>query len=134
LNQGLERGRDRFLSNLNGKLDRLWPEGDDGNGHDDKTKDYDYDKLARQLYEDHREHWYFHESSWYVRGVNGYDGQGCNQYTGCVPECVYDDGRLDLSELERIKNVIEHHADVKGIETETETEASEKSFDKTRLE
>jgi hypothetical protein len=31
--RGRERGIDRFLSNLNGKLDRMWPEGDDGNGH-----------------------------------------------------------------------------------------------------
>jgi hypothetical protein len=86
----------------------MWPEGDDGNGHDKDRGDKDYDKLARQLYEDTRGHWYFHESSWYARGLNKYDEQGCNQFTGCVPECVYDDGRLDLSELERIKNGIKH--------------------------
>jgi hypothetical protein len=35
------REKDRFLSNLNGKLDRLglWPEGDDGNGHGNNEDD-----------------------------------------------------------------------------------------------
>jgi hypothetical protein len=131
--QGKERGIDRFLNNLNGKLDRLrlWPEGDDGNGHDHSK---DYDRLARRRYEDCREQWFWHESSWCMRGLHGYDGQGCNQFTGCVPECVYADGRLDLSELERIKDRIlrreQEHADAKGTKTET----GDYMHDKTRLE
>jgi hypothetical protein len=39
----------------------------------------DSDQMARQKYEEYREHWYFHKSSWYVRGLNAYDGHGCNQ-------------------------------------------------------
>jgi hypothetical protein len=116
----------KIIDDQRKSLDRLglWPQGDDGNGHDHGK---DNDKLARQLYEDHRVHWYFHDSSWYMRGVNGYDGQGCNQYTGCVPECIYSDGRIDLSELERIKNEIDHTSPKWESSTTTTT-------DKTSLE
>jgi hypothetical protein len=42
-----------------------------------------------------RENWFFHKSSWYMRGVNGYDGMGCNN-TVCVPECKFypSEGKL----------------------------------------
>jgi hypothetical protein len=49
----------------------------------------DSDQVARQKYEEYREHWYFHKSSWYMRGLNAYDGQGCNSFTGCIPECKF---------------------------------------------
>jgi hypothetical protein len=65
--------------------------------------------------------------------LNKYDEQGCNQFTGCIPECVYADGRLDLSELERIKNEIKH-ADVKGTEAEDDSNNISPMSDKTRLE
>ncbi|HZA64360.1 MAG TPA: hypothetical protein VE573_15905 [Nitrososphaeraceae archaeon] len=48
----------------------------------------DPDPIARQKYEEYKEHWYFHKSSWYMRGANGYDGKGCNQYTGCIPQVL----------------------------------------------
>jgi hypothetical protein len=49
--------------------------------------------------------WLFHEGSWYMRGLNPYDGQGCNQFTGCVPDCRYypETGRIEDEE------VIEEH-------------------------
>jgi hypothetical protein len=54
-----------------------------------------------QRYQDKKKHWYFHESSWYMREANGYDGQGCNQFTGCVPECRYyhEKGRIEDDEV-----------------------------------
>jgi hypothetical protein len=33
--------------------------------------------------------WMSHESSWYKRDLNRHDGQGCNQFTGCIPECRF---------------------------------------------
>lgn len=30
-----------------------------------------------------------HKSSWYMRGLNAYDKQGCNGFIGCVPECKF---------------------------------------------
>jgi hypothetical protein len=49
----------------------------------------------------HEKSWLFHESSWYVRGLDGYDGQGCNQFTGCVEECRFyaDQGRIEDEEV-----------------------------------
>ena len=44
---------------------------------------------------------YFHESSWYMRGVkSGYDGKGCNNGV-CVPECRYYPhiGRIEDEEV-----------------------------------
>jgi hypothetical protein len=56
-----------------------------------------------QRYEDRKKHWYFHESSWYMRGLNatGYDGYGCNQITGCIPECRFyaQYGRIEDEEV-----------------------------------
>ncbi|MFL6424019.1 MAG: hypothetical protein ACJ71R_10560 [Nitrososphaeraceae archaeon] len=37
---------------------------------------------------------YCHESSWSQHGLNTYDGQGCNQFTGCIPECGYNKNYL----------------------------------------
>ena len=52
-----------------------------------------------ERYQREKEHWYWHESSWSWRGLDatGYDGQGCNQFTGCVPECRYyaEYGRIE---------------------------------------
>jgi hypothetical protein len=52
-------------------------------------------------YHHKKEHWYFHETSWYMRGVNGYDGYGCNNGV-CVPECRYypKEGRIEDEEVE----------------------------------
>jgi hypothetical protein len=129
-----DREWDKSVDNLNGKLDRLglWPKGDDGNGHDKDDKDYD--KLARELYEDHRQHWYWHKSSWYTREVNGYDGQGCNGFTGCVPECPYADGRIDPPELERITNEIKQRDANKNRNRNGTEEDYYRNRDKTKLE
>jgi hypothetical protein len=60
----------------------------------------DSDQVARQKYEEYREHWYFHKSSWYMRGLNAYDGQGCNSFTGCIPECKFYAVKGKMSENE----------------------------------
>jgi hypothetical protein len=46
--------------------------------------------------------WYRHESSWYARKLNAYDKVGCNQFSGCVPECRYflEQGRIEDEEIE----------------------------------
>jgi hypothetical protein len=36
-----------------------------------------------------KKNWMSHESSWFRRGLNRYDEQGCNQFTGCISECRY---------------------------------------------
>jgi hypothetical protein len=43
-----------------------------------------------------RRNWMEHESSWSFRKLNRYDNQGCNQFTGCIPECPFfpEEGRL----------------------------------------
>jgi hypothetical protein len=60
----------------------------------------DPEAVAKQRYQEYKEHWYFHKSSWYMRRLNAYDGQGCNQFTGCMPECKFYavDGKLSENE------------------------------------
>ncbi|HEY9387399.1 MAG TPA: hypothetical protein VIP70_10190 [Nitrososphaeraceae archaeon] len=60
----------------------------------------DPELLAKQRYQEYKEHWYFHKSSWYMRGLNAYDGQGCNGFTGCIPECKFyaEEGKLSENE------------------------------------
>ena len=60
----------------------------------------DPDQISRQRYEEYKTHWYFHKSSWYMRSLNAYDGQGCNGFTGCVPECKFYLERGKLTEDE----------------------------------
>ena len=54
-----------------------------------KLMGVDPEQEARERYQQVKKIWDFHKSSWYRRGVNGYDGYGCNQYTGCIPECKF---------------------------------------------
>lgn len=51
-----------------------------------------------------REPW-IHETGWATRGLNAYDGQGCNHFYGCIPECRFYPkvGRIEDDE------VIENH-------------------------
>jgi hypothetical protein len=42
-----------------------------------------------QRYQYKKYHWYWHESSYYKRGLEAYDGKGCNGFTGCIPECKF---------------------------------------------
>jgi uncharacterized protein YheU (UPF0270 family) len=48
-----------------------------------------------------KKEWYFHESSWYMRRTNGYDGYGCNN-DECIPECrcYSKEGRMEDEEVE----------------------------------
>jgi hypothetical protein len=53
-------------------------------------------------YQKRKEHWNGHESSWTTRGINnGYDGYGCNQFTGCIPSCRFyaETGRIEDNEV-----------------------------------
>lgn len=71
---------EKSINKLTERLEEIDPVNED---------QIDSDKVARQRYEEYREHWYFHKSSWYVRGLNAYDGEGCNAFTGCIPECRF---------------------------------------------
>ena len=54
-----------------------------------------------ERYQDKKRHWYFHKSSWYMRGIkSGYDGNGCNNGV-CVPACRYytQTGRIENEEV-----------------------------------
>ncbi|MGA7900454.1 MAG: hypothetical protein WCA39_16510 [Nitrososphaeraceae archaeon] len=54
-----------------------------------------------ERYQDKKRHWYFHKSSWYMRGIkSGYDGNGCNNGV-CVPACRYytQSGRIENEEV-----------------------------------
>jgi hypothetical protein len=42
-----------------------------------------------QRYQREKSHWYWHESSYSMRGLQAYDGKGCNGFTGCVSECKF---------------------------------------------
>jgi hypothetical protein len=71
------------------------------------SSDLDLSKNKRILsaeakYQEYKQQWYFHPSSWYKRknGEGNYDGKGCNQFTGCIPECKFypEKGRLEENE------------------------------------
>jgi hypothetical protein len=55
--------------------------------------------IPEKRYQAFKKAWYFHESSWYMRHDNGYDG--CNQFAGCIPECRYypKEGRIEDEEI-----------------------------------
>ena len=83
-----------------------------------EEKDYYIKKSLRippeQRYQRKKAHWYWHESSWTWRGLDttGYDGQGCNQFTGCIPECQFypEYGRIeDEQVIETHKELVEFH-------------------------
>ena len=44
-----------------------------------------------------------------MRGLERYDGEGCNGFTGCVPECRYypDKGRIEDEEVTQEHREIE---------------------------
>ncbi|HEY7083077.1 MAG TPA: hypothetical protein VH500_25570 [Nitrososphaeraceae archaeon] len=43
-----------------------------------------------------------------MRGLERYDGKGCNGFTGCIPECRYypDKGRIEDEEGYRKRNAL----------------------------
>lgn len=57
---------------------------------------------AEAKYQEYKQQWYFHQSSWYRRnnGEGVYDSKGCNQFTGCISECKFyrENGRLGKNE------------------------------------
>jgi hypothetical protein len=89
-------------------------------------EEYDYDLKQALLvspedrYQDRKEQWYFHDSSYYMRGVGGYDGHGCTS-TRCIPECRYypeeerieDDEIIAKFETHFKPKIISYHVDNK---------------------
>ena len=87
------------------------------NAHGDKTYEDVWDEITQeeldyykrkqletppeQRYQHKKEHWDFYDSSWSMRRLNRYDGQGCNQFSGCVPHCRYypEEGRIEDEEV-----------------------------------
>jgi hypothetical protein len=57
-----------------------------------------------ERYRRRKENWMAHESSWFRRGLSKYDGQGCNQFKGCIQECRYSAqyGRIEDEEWLRL--------------------------------
>ena len=39
-----------------------------------------------QRYLREKGNWFFHDSSYSMRGLDAYDGEGCNGFAGCIPE------------------------------------------------
>jgi hypothetical protein len=70
-----------------------------------EEKDYYKEKALKispeQRYQIKKHHWYFHESSYSMRGLEACDGQGCNGFTGCIPECRFypEYGRIEDEEV-----------------------------------
>jgi len=60
--------------------------------------------------------WYWHESSWYWRGVNGYDGYGCNNGK-CISECRFypEYGRIEDEVIEEHNKVVESYRQKNAI-------------------
>ena len=57
-----------------------------------------------QIYQEQKMSLLDHDSSFLIRGLDKYDGKGCNQFSGCVPECRYypETGRIEISENIRV--------------------------------
>lgn len=69
-------------------------------------------ETPEERYRARKEHWYFHPSSYWARGLEAYDGKGCDWTTGCVPECPFylDTGRIEDEEvIDRFEKAIEKH-------------------------
>jgi hypothetical protein len=92
-------------------------------------EEYDYNlktailsQTPEERYQDRKQHWYFHDSSYYMRGLGAYDNQGCNPWTGCIPECRFynEYGRIEgievIEKFERHNKpkLISYHVDSKG--------------------
>jgi hypothetical protein len=65
-----------------------------------------------QRYQYNKMNWFFHESSYSMRGFDAYDGKGCNGFTGCIPECRYypTTGRIEDEE------VIHEHKELEDVD------------------
>ena len=75
---------------------------------------------SEERYQRKKAHWYWHESSWTWRRLDatGYDGQGCNQFTGCIPECRFypEYGRIeDEQVIEEHNKLVESHRQENSI-------------------
>jgi hypothetical protein len=58
--------------------------------------------IEEVFYQTMKEEYYFHDSSWYMRNANGYDGKGCTG-DSCIPECEYFKPGLDSELLPLLK-------------------------------
>ena len=87
----------------------------DGNGGKTYEDVYDYitkeeldyylkkalEEPPEARYQRKKDNTFFHDSYFGRRGLERYDGIGCNQFTGCVPSCRYypDVGRIEDDEI-----------------------------------
>ena len=66
-----------------------------------------------------KQRWFFHELSWYWRGLDatGYEGQGCNQFTDCIPECRFypEFARINDEVIEEHNKVVESYLQKNAI-------------------
>jgi hypothetical protein len=94
----LKVGTSTRISNVNNYLDSLGFGNSEPNVFPvNQTQEKVLDQ--EQEYQRQKRRWEFHDSSWYMRGLDakGYDDKGCNQFTGCIKECPYypEYGRVD---------------------------------------
>jgi hypothetical protein len=67
---------------------------------------YSLDTIKKMIeevfYQNMKEAYYFHDSSWSMRHANGYDGKGCTG-DSCIPECEYSKSALYYELLPLLK-------------------------------
>lgn len=68
-----------------------------------------------EWYQELKRRWYFHNTSWYMRLLNGHDGKGCTLWNGCIPECAFyeKEGRLEEREIEEAIQGLARHPSLK---------------------
>jgi len=131
IDEDTERKRQEWFAKL--RLARCRKTNAFGNKTCEDVYDYitreEYEYGLRQIvqispedrYQDKKQQWFFHESSYYMRGLGGYDGYGC--YNGkCIPDCKYynEEGRIEHDEvIQKYKEhnepkLIEYHVDTRG--------------------
>lgn len=68
-----------------------------------------------ERYQDQKQNWFFHDTSYSKRGLEAYDGKGCNGFTGCVPECTF---YANTGVIEDEKVIDEHNRIVESLRQE----------------
>jgi hypothetical protein len=64
------------------------------------------EKSPAQIFLEDKEEWWFHDSNYYMRDVEEYDGVGC--YNGiCVPGCQYYIEAIDEEERRKLNRQIQ---------------------------
>jgi hypothetical protein len=64
----------------------------------------------RQNYLREKGNCFFDDSSYSMRGLDSYDGKGCNGFTGCSPECRYYPNKRKIED----EKVIQEHKELEA--------------------